>query len=71
MDMKAVVFDDWKSIIHAVAGGLSYFFPLFLSYSFSTKLQSSLSFEKVKNALSATLWSSVSVTRSSDYYMSL
>jgi len=41
--MRAEIFDDWKSVIHAVAGGLSYFFPLSLSYSFSTKLQSTLS----------------------------
>jgi hypothetical protein len=69
--MKAVVFDDWKSIVHCLVGGLSYFFPLFLSYSYSMKLQSSLSFERTRNALSATLWSFVLVTQSSDCYVSL
>jgi hypothetical protein len=69
--MKAEVFDDWKSVIHCLVGGLSYFFPLSLSYSFSMRLQSTSSFERTRNALSATLWSSVSVSRSSDYYMSL
>jgi hypothetical protein len=69
--IKTVVFDDWKSVIHAIAGGLGYFFPLSLSYSFSMRLQSTSSFERTKHSLSATLWSSVSVTRSSDCYMSL
>jgi hypothetical protein len=68
--MKVEVFDDWKSIMHSIAGGLSYFFPLSLSYSYSMKLQSSSSYEKVKNALSATLWSSLQVTHSSDYFIS-
>jgi hypothetical protein len=69
--MKAVVFDDWKSVIHTVTGGLSYFFPLSVSYSYSTRLQSTLSYEKAKHILSATLWSSASVSRSSDYCVSL
>jgi hypothetical protein len=64
--MRAEVFDDWKSIIHTVAGGLSYFFPLSLSFSYSMKLQSYLSYEKARNTLSATLWSSVSVIQSWD-----
>jgi hypothetical protein len=67
--MKVEVFDDWKSIIHTIAGGLSYFFPLSVSSSFSTRLQSSFSFEKTKLASSATLWSSVSVSQSSDCYV--
>lgn len=69
--MKAEVFDDWKSVVHSIAGGLSYFFPLSVSYSFSTRLQSTLSYEKTKHTLSATLWSFVSVSRSSDYYVRL
>ena len=68
--MRVEVFDDLKSVIHTVAGGLSYFFPLSLSYSYSMKLQSTSSYEKTKHALSATLWSSASVSRSSDYYVS-
>jgi hypothetical protein len=27
--MITKVFDDWKSIIHSIVGGISYFFPLF------------------------------------------
>jgi hypothetical protein len=69
--MIVEVFDDWKSVIHTVAGGLSYFFPLSVSYSFSTRLQSTLSYEKTKHVLSATIWSSASVIRSSDCYVSL
>jgi hypothetical protein len=26
--MKVEVFDDWKSVLHSVVGGLSYFFPI-------------------------------------------
>jgi hypothetical protein len=69
--MKAEVFDDWKSVAHSVIGGLSYFFPLSVSFSWHTRLQSTLSYERTKHALSATLWSFVSVTRSSDCYVSL
>jgi len=69
--MRAEVFDDWKSVVHAIAGGLSYFFPLSVSFSFSTRLQSTLSYEKTKHTLLETSLSSVSVSRSSDYCMSL
>ena len=69
--MKAEVFDDWKSVVHSVAGGLSYFFPLLRSFSWHTRLQSTLSYEKTKHTLSATLWSSASASRSSDYCVSL
>jgi len=69
--MKAEVFDDWKSVVHSIAGGLSYFFPLSVSFSHSTNLQSTLSYEKTKHTLSETLWSSASASRSSDYYVSL
>ena len=63
--MIVEIFDDWKSIIHTVAGGLSYFFPLSLSYSYSTKLQNTLSFEKTKHTLLETSSSSALVIRSS------
>jgi hypothetical protein len=68
--MKAEVFDDWKSIIHAVVGGLSYFFPLSLSYSFSTRLQSTLSNMNVSCSLLGIFWSSLQVSRLSDYFVS-
>jgi hypothetical protein len=69
--MIAEVFDDWKSFVHSIVGGLSYFFPFYLSSSWHTKLQSTLSYEKIRHTLSETLWSSVSVIRSSDCYVSL
>ena len=69
--MQVEIFDDWQSTVHSIAGVLSYFFHLSQSYSWHTKLQSSLSFEKTKHALSATLWSFVSVMQLLDCYASL
>jgi F0F1-type ATP synthase assembly protein I len=31
--MEAIVFDDWKSFVHCIVGGLSYFLP-FISIIF-------------------------------------
>jgi hypothetical protein len=65
--MRAVVFDDWKSLIHAVAGGLSYFFPLSLSYSYSTRLQTTLSSVNLSSSHEGTYLSSASDIRWWDY----
>jgi len=66
-DMKAEVFDDWKSIVHSIAGGLSYFFPLSVSFSYSTKLQSTLSSMNLSSSHEGTYLSSALDIRWWDY----
>jgi hypothetical protein len=65
--MKAEVFDDWKSFVHCLTGGLSYFFPLSLSYSYSTKLQSTLSSVNLSSSHEGIYLSSASDIRWWDY----
>jgi hypothetical protein len=56
--------------VHSVVGGLSYFFPLSLSSSWHTRLQSILSSVNTSGTLLGIFWSSLQVSQSSDYFVS-
>ena len=64
--MIVSVFDDWKSVMHIVVGGATYFFPYYALSSSSTNSLSSLSGMKTSAAHSVMYASSASVSRLSD-----